>query len=800
MQAIPWNTGWKFRREGTSHWEDVILPHDAMLHTERNPEQANYFLLAGFEGDTYHYRKTFWAPTEDEGKTLLLYFEGVYCCATVTVNGKTIAEKCYGFNPFNANLSHYLRWGEENVIEVTAAVPKEGHNRWYTGGGIGHPVYLYAGPKDHIDLYGVTITTLSTNPPTVRVNTTIHGSGQIKVSILDGKQVLAQGKGNSVELTLPGAELWSTEHPKLYTARVTLEQNGVIIDEAEETFGIRTVTVDPERGLLVNGVPTFLRGGCIHNDNGIIGVVNNEATELHRAKAIKAAGFNAVRSAHHPMSRSLLKACDKVGLYVMNEAFDSWYRIKTRGNPYTSRFMELFREDVEVMVQESYNHPSVLIYSIGNEIPEAGGVKGVRVGKAIVDVIHALDTTRLTTLCPSVHWLREYLEGTTYLTQDEDEWIGGNPQRAKEDFMHYAHIFMGAANNPPPEDEKDLPYPPTYQRQDEDATKNLYPYLDIAGYNYYEDKYETLHQLHPERVLLGTETRGDRIAETMRFAAEHPYLIGDFIWTLQDHLGEVNVGGLRYGNEESDRGWPWLVNYGGVLNLTGTALPELHRFRILWGQEKGLFLSAQPPIHNGNPPVYRDYKWTDSVEGWTFEGCEGEQTFIDVHTDAPQVEVFVNDASLGRREVEGCFARFPCVYQPGEVSAIAYDGDGAELYRAALRTAGGNTRIEATADRTVLRAGGEDFAFIQIRLTDEAGTPKLLPKRQITVEIEGGCTLQGFGSANPQNEAKFNAPRQLTWNGQLQAVVRSSPLSGMTTVTFRSEGLPDTVLMLECTE
>lgn len=798
MQTISWNTGWQFRREGTSQWEDVTLPHDAMLHTDRNPEQPNYFLLAGYEGDTYHYRKTFFAPNEDKGKTLLLYFEGVYCCAAVSVNGVVQGEKCYGFNPFTIDLSHCLRWGEENVVEVTADIPREGHNRWYTGGGIGHPVWLYIGQPDHIDLYGVTVTTLSIDPPAVRANTAVSGSGRVRVSILDGDTVLAEGTGTEAEFTLPNAELWSAEHPKLYTARVTLERSGAVVDEAEETFGIRTVAVDPARGLLVNGVPTFLRGGCIHNDNGVIGVVNNPATELHRAKAIKAAGFNAVRSAHHPMSRSLMNACDQVGLYVMNEAFDSWYRIKSRNNPYTPRFLELFRGDVETMVRESYNHPCVLIYSVGNEIPEAGGIKGVRIGKAIVDTIHAIDTTRLTTLCPSAHWLREYLEGTTYLTQDEDEWVGGDPQRAKEDFMHYARIFMGAANNPPPEDEKDLPYPPTYQRQDEDATKNLYPCLDIAGYNYYEDKYEALRQIHPERVFLGTETRGDRIGDTMRFAAEHPWLIGDFIWTLQDHLGEVNVAGLRYGDEAADRGWPWLVNYGGVLDLIGTPLPELHRFRILWGQEKGLFLSAQPPIHRGQPPVYRDYKWTDSVEGWTFQGCEGEKTLIDVHTDAAQAEVFVNGVSLGRQNVEDCFARFPCVYQPGEVSAIAYGRDGKELYRASLRTAGENTRLTVAADRTVLQAGGEDFAFLNLRITDDAGVPKPLPERQVSVEVEGGCTLQGFGSANPRNAAKFNAPCQTTWNGQLQAVVRSSPEPGTSRVIFRCEGVPDTVVTLIC--
>lgn len=807
MQAKSFHTGWQFWRNSDLCREKVTLPHDAMLHTDRNPEQNNYFLLAGYQGGTYHYQKTFFVPKEDEGKTLLLYFEGVYCCATVSVNGVVQKEKCYGFNPFFVDLSHCLIFGEENEIEVTASVPEDGHNRWYTGGGIGHPVWLYTGGKEYIDPYGVRISTVSIDPPTIRVKTTVQGFSdtchkppEIEVSILDGNTVFAAKTGADILFTLQDASLWSAQHPKLYTAKVTLKRNGKILDETAETFGIRTIQATAEHGLLVNGIPTFLRGGCIHNDNGIIGVINNPATELHRAKLIKAAGFNAVRSAHHPMSRSLLDACDQVGLYVMNEAFDTWYRIKSRNNSYTPRFPELFREDVTAMVQESYNHPCVLIYSIGNEIPEAGGVKGVRVGKAIVDTIHALDTTRLTTLCPSAHWLREYLEGTTYLTQDEDEWMGDDAGRKKEDFMHYARIFMGAANNPPPKDEKGLPYPPTYQRQDEEATKNLYAYLDIAGYNYYEDKYEILHQIHPERVLLGTETSGDLIEETMCFAKQHPYLIGDFIWTLQDHLGEVNVGGLHYGDGKPDRNYPWLINFGGVLDLIGTPLPELHRFRLLWGQETGLFLSAQPPIHEGHPPLYNSYKWTDSVKGWTFQGYEGKETFIDAHTDAATVEVWINGKSLGQQAVREHFVRFPCIYQPGEVTAVAYSETGEELYRAHLHTAGEETCILVTSDRTVLRAGGEDFAFVKISITDLQGNPKLLPERTVSIKTEGDCILQGFGSANPRNAEKFNHPCQTTYFGQLLAVFRSSMIPGTTRVTFQSEGIPDAVISLVCVE
>ena len=218
------------------------------------------------------------------------------------------------------------------------------------------------------------------------------------------------------------------------------------------------MTVQPEKGLLVNDVPTFLRGGCIHNDNGVIGVINNDVTELRRAWNIKRAGFNAIRSAHHPMSRSLMKACDEVGLYVMDEAFDSWYRPKVM-NPYVKRFMDSYLSDTRLMVQDAYNHPSVIMYSIGNEIPEAGGVKGVRIGKSIISAIREMDDTRLITFCPSVHWLREYVDGTPYLTVDEDEWMTQSEENRQADWKHYLGVFMGAAANIP-DSEKNEPYPP----------------------------------------------------------------------------------------------------------------------------------------------------------------------------------------------------------------------------------------------------------------------------------------------------------------------------------------------------
>lgn len=649
MQRLDFNTGWHFSCPDGRDF-DVTLPHDAMLNTTRNTEPGfTWFLLAGWRGNDYTYTKNLHITSELINKHLVLEFEGVYCMTTVTVNDRPAAEKAYGYTPFTVELDGLLHEGD-NTIEVTAHVPQDGHNRWYTGGGIYRPVHLLVGEDAYMQRYGVRVTTLSVAPACVRVEVMTHGGdcAEVRIAEKNGKEVVcaqaAVADGHAVvELEIPDAKLWNAEHPNLYLAEVTLYSGGKAVDTVTESFGLRVIEIDPARGLLINGEPTFLRGGCIHNDMGVIGVINNDATELHRARNIKKAGFNAIRSAHHPMSRSLMKACDEVGLYVMDEAFDYWYRMKSPNSPYNRYFMQDFKVDTAAMVQDAYNHPSVVIYSIGNEIPEAGGVKGVRVGKEIVDAIHALDTTRPTTLCPSVHWLREYLDGTPYQTTDEDEWMRDDPERQKSDWMHYASIFRSAVNNLP-DNEKGQVYPETYIRMDEDATKNLYPYLDIAGYNYYEDRYEVLHKLHPERVLLGTETRHTMLPDTMKFAKTHPYLIGDFVWTLQSHLGEINCCDLHYEENEEHKSYPWVTNHGGVLDLTGQAEPSLHRYEFIWGgfldkPVHALYLASQPPVHNGKPPIATSYRWTDTVDGWTYEGYEGKRTFVDAYTDADSVEI-----------------------------------------------------------------------------------------------------------------------------------------------------------------
>ena len=808
MEIVDFNRGWHFSDAATGREEDVVLPHDAMINTKRVPGGHTYFLLAGFRGGDYVYRKTLELTPELDGKKLVLEFEAVYCMTEVFVNGTKAAEKAYGFTPFAVDLNPHIRTGK-NLIEVIARVPKEGHGRWYTGGGIYRPVHLLVGENSYIKRYGVRVTTKSIHPAVVETEILTCGGDEAEIAVYEKKtdRLVASGTaavqdGRAVrQFQIDHALLWSAEEPNLYFAVVKLLEHGAVRDTVTEQFGIRTLAVDPERGLLVNQKPVFLRGGCIHNDMGVIGVINNDTTEHERAEKIKKSGFNAIRSAHHPMSRSLMKACDEVGLYVMDEAFDYWFRMKNR-NPYVQHFEADFKTDTAAMVEDAYNHPSVVIYSIGNEIPEAGSVKGVRIGKEIVDTIHSLDTTRLTMLCPSVHWLREYLEGTPYLTRDEDEWIAEDPANREKDWNHYVKIFTGAVNNLP-DSEKGQVYPDTYVRQDEEATGRLYPYLDIAGYNYYEERYEKLHELHPERVILGTETRHTMMVGTMRFAKTHPYLIGDFVWTLQDHLGEANCCNLHYDeSEKAYKDYPWLINYGGVIDINGTILPALHRYEFAWGEysgrpKHGLYLASQPPIHEGKAPLVESYRWTDTVEGWTYEGFEGKKTFVDAYTDADTVAVFINGNHAGTAKVNDYFAKISCIYEPGELMGIGYDRDGRELYRTTVRTAGHENIITVRTERKDLVSGGQDFAFLDVSITDREGNIKLLPDHTVTIQVEGAGKLQGFGSAYYKNEEPYDQSHHKTWQGRLRAVIRSTEEKGSIRVTFSSEGCETASVMLE---
>lgn len=802
MKKMNLNQGWHYEDLTFGTTAEVNLPHDGTIGTQREKEGHSYFLWVGFKGLHCVYTKRLLIPAEYAGKVLYLHFGGVYRNFKVSVNGTEVLRESFGFIPCCVRIDGAVTCGAENELRVELEVPEHDHNRWYCGTGIYQDVALYAAEPEHISPYGVRVTTLSHDPARIRVEAKTEGEGELLTEILDGDTVIASASGADVTLELPSARLWSAEDPYLYTARVTLRKDGVVRDVAEERFGIRTLRWSAEEGFLVNGVKTLLKGGCIHNDNGVIGMIANDVTEERRVKNLKVTGFNAIRSAHHPMSEALKAACDKYGLYVMDEAFDVWYRMKQRSGLHQT-FLEYYERVTRRMVESDYNHPCVIMYSIGNEINEIGSLKGVRVGTRIIEIIKSLDTTRPVLQAAAPKMARGFLRGVPYATVDEDEYIASRPDGFMEDMKHYYQMYMTAVYED--WDMQEGVYPPELLKEDEATLEPLMSKCDMAGYNYYNERFPNIHELHPERVLVATETNGRDIVPHWQFIQTHSYAIGDFIWTLQDHIGEANVGGRTYEGEaqgetvyaQNGRDYPWLLNDGGVVDLLGQPLPDLHRFRLVWGEEHGIWLSAQPPIHGGIAAKYGCYKQTDTIESWSFEGCEGQPTFVDVFTDAAEAEVLVNGVSVGRQKVEKLFAKFPCTYAPGEVTAVGYDAEGNELYRRSLRSAGAETRLTLSADKTKFCANGQDFVFVNIDVTDGNGTVKALPERKVSLTIDGPAVLAGFGSAEAVTEESYTAPEHTTCHGRAMAVLRSTAEAGAITLRVSTPGLADAVLTLE---
>lgn len=791
MRKINFNRGWQFTRLESGETIPVTLPHDATISEPRDPDIRIGYLCAFYHGGKYEYKKVFSLPEEWEGKAVYLEFEGIYRNSEVFVNGEKISSLVNGYIGICKRIDGYLRTGN-NEIKVCIDTPYNDHSRWYAGSGIYRDVFVYVGEKqDHIPPHGIRITPLSHSPAVIFAETQCREKCEIKYTVLDGENIVAESIGNGVKIEIPQAKLWSAEQPYLYILKTELFCDGSKKDEAYTRFGVRTLNWSAEEGLLVNGERTLLRGGCIHADNGPLGMFTTRQTEFRRAKKIKAAGFNAIRSAHHPMSPALLEACDEVGLYVMDEAFDMWYRMKTL-NDFSSAFYGEYPLVLSEMVKKDYNHPSVILYSIGNEIPEIGSKKGIRYGKDMIRIVKESDITRPVLLCPSMRLAKDFLYGMPYDTVEEDEYLQ-DPENKKKDFEHYVKVWTrGLANILSVED-----YTQERKEQDERATRALYDALDIAGYNYYGEYYEALHEVHPERVILGTETEGNKLSYHYAKMKKYPYVIGDFVWTLQDHLGECNCCELRYGEDSPKKDYPWISNWCGKLDLIGQENITAHRYRMVWGLEKGIKAAAQVPLHEGIEAKFNNDRETDAVMSWSFEGLEGKKTYVDVVTDAPYAEVLINGKSIGKKRTEDLRARFFCTYEPGTLIARGLDTEDNLLYEEKMTTAGKDTKLSVKADRLKLKADGQDVCFLEISVTDSAGIVKAYPDRKIRVTVGGAGRLAALGSAAFQTEESYTDSDHITFCGKALAVVCAGEKSGKITVRIESEDLEPVILETE---
>ncbi|MCP1133651.1 DUF4982 domain-containing protein [Paenibacillus polysaccharolyticus] len=770
----------------------VTLPYDAMWENERSKDGRGS--IACYPEGEYEYKKSFFVPHEYKDKRVTFEFEGVYNQAMVYINGDFAGQHPYGYSNFYVKADRFLKYGQKNEISVIANNYKD--SRWYSGAGIYRNTKMIVGDLIHISLDGIKITTpeIFEDRAVVKVATMIENEGvstqtvQVLTEIMDadGKIVASDlapvttfsGELSSLRqsLLVKAPKLWNVDEPNLYTCRTTVTSNDGV-DQELTTFGIRKLTLDTDQGLCINGKVVKLRGACIHHDNGVIGAATIDRAEERRVEILKESGFNALRSAHHPMSKALLDACDRLGMLVMDESFDMWSSVKTDYD-YAMSFPTWWEKDVQAMVDKDFNHPCVIMYSIGNEIPEVGSSIGSTWGRKIADKIHSLDSTRFTT--NSVNFLLTVIKDLPAMmgnasdnnANENNESGGINTTMNNLGDMITAIIDSDICT---------------------ERTAESFAYVDVAGYNYAESRYIKDIERFPNRIIVGSETYPNNIDVNWNFVKEHSQIIGDFTWTGWDYLGEAGIGRVHYDVEGPTHliqsAYPWIAGWCGDIDIIGNRRPVSYYREIVFGLRKTPYIAVQRPEHYTKEVTLSKWSWSDTVSSWSWTGYEKKPIKVEVYSDAEEVELLINGRTIGKKEMDEnkrFIAEFDTVYETGEIVAVAYDG-GQEVGRMSLHSATGNVILNAVADRTEIEASDRDLAFVMISLEDEHGNLYNTADRKVKVMIEGSGLIQGFGSANPVTEENFFDEEYTTFDGKALAVVRPTGL-GSIILTVSAEG------------
>ena len=792
---------------GATEEKPVTLPHDMSICL---PRDGGDFAASGngfFQEKTGHYRKSFFVPAEDRDRLYILEFDGVYQNAFIYVNGSFAGKHPYGYGGFTVEITPFLRYGAENQLLV---VVKNGvqSGRWYTGGGIYRDVWLIKAPRIHLSEEGVGLTTtvltdaLATvraemevahrgiGSETLRCRMELIGPDGAVAAAAQAPITLREGENGKVVLPLyvPDPQAWSAESPTLYRYRAVLSEAGEDreLDAEEGSFGIRTIRADPVNGLQINGKTVKLRGGCIHHDNGIIGAVSTRHAAFARVRALKAAGFNAIRSAHNPMDRHLLEACDTLGMYVMDEFSDVWTTTKVDFD-YGMHVSEWWEYDISRMVHKDINHPSVILYSIGNEIPEVGNRFDVALGRRIVEKIRSMDASRL--LVNSMNMMLAVMGDLPQLlaslgADSEKQDVGTEINQAMTNLGELMGAAMGSE----------------FAGQ---ATEEAASQVDIVGQNYAAMRYEADARRYPNRLMMGSETNPADLDVNWELVEKLPWVVGDFDWTAWDYLGETGIGAITYGETEPTfyHPYPFKAGYCGDLNLLGDRRPASYWREIIWGLRTKPYIAVQHPKHFGMKQNRTQWSFSDAVHTWTFSGFEGKPVAIEVYAAADEVELILNGRTLGRYPVgekKKAITYIDAVYEPGCLEAVAYR-DGIEAGRDSIQTAKGTARLAVRADAEVLPADGSDICYVELRAEDENGTLNTEAGSPVTVSIEGPGVILGYGSADPASEENYFDTAALPYEGRLRAAIRATG-SGAIKVRFAAEGLPEACVRIDALE
>jgi len=781
--------GWEYARAGVEDWTPVSLPHDAMIHEQRDPGLPSGHNTGWYPGGAYTYRTTWMAPAS--GQHVALLFEGVYRLARVVVNGTDAGGCLSGYTEFEVPIEHLLRWGEDNLIEVHVDNSEQPNSRWYSGSGIYRQVWLVETGAVRIAQDGVRVVTRSVaDPAVVDVEVQLDNpegvAACVSVELSASSVVVARADltGDALHaggmLAVASPQPWSADEPHLYDCLVTVTVSGDVVDVSRFRIGLRTIAADATHGFVVNGRSVKLRGACVHHDHGVLGAATFRDAEFRRARLLKAQGFNAIRSSHQPMSRDALDACDEVGLYVIDELWDSWLAQKT-AHDLADRFAEFWESDVDATVGKDRNHACVVMYSTGNEIGESATPQGIQVAQDVAARLRTLDPTRLITSGVNPLLNMSSLRGKNPALE-QNQKAPDPTKKANRLQSEGFNLLMGKLGT----GMTLLARLPAADR----AMQGVASTLDVVGYNYGTGRYSADAKAHPGRVIVGSETMPYHIAKNWALVERLPYLVGDFMWTGWDYLGESGIGSWSYGDEPAGmrKPYPWSVAGPGALDLLGQPGAPMLLARAVWGLDDDPAIAVRPVDRAAEPVHKAVWRASDAVPSWSWSGCEGKPARIEVYSGADTIELLLNGRSLGRRPAgrrHGFTARFTVPWEPGELTAVAYTG-GREIGRRTLAAAAGPLSLRVTSDRSDLTANGQDLAHVLIEVVDAAGTVDMVSNEPITATLTGPGTLVGLGSAHPAPPGPYTDADDHTWQGRALAVIRASREAGPVTLTVTS--------------
>jgi beta-galactosidase len=777
-QTILFDSDWRFHRGGAqraempgfndSKWRTIDLPHDWSIEDlpgTKSPFDPNAIsqVSGGFTvGGTGWYRKTFVIPADKKNKRIHIRFDGVYMNAEFWLNGEYLGNHPYGYTSFWFDITDKIKFGEKNTIAVLAK--NEGQNsRWYSGSGIYRHVWLNILEPIYISPWGIYITTPDVNVSSAKVdiktnvtNKTVNASQvRLVTRIVNSKgsevaKIESQQQINSNDskefiqgLIVNSPELWSIESPILYTAVTEVYTENKVTDRQETKFGIRTILFDAVNGFRLNGRTVKLKGGCVHHDNGPLGSKSFDRAEERRVELLKASGFNAIRCAHNPPSPAFLDACDRLGMLVIDEAFDMW-RLPNNPYDYHLYFDEWWQKDIESMVLRDRNHPSVTFWSIGNEIREMENPKVQEIEKMLANHIHKLEPTRPIT---------------------------------------------AAVNNLRPQ--KD-PYFAT---------------LDVCGYNYaaggdhlQESIYRQDHNRVPDRIMMGTESYPLEAFGAWMGVMDNSFVIGDFVWTAFDYIGEASIGWRGYWQESNF--YPWNLAFCGDIDICGWKRPQSFYRDALWKENQiSVFVKPPKPSFSLNPDKqsWSKWEWHDVVADWNWPGNENKPFEVSIYSSCDEAELFLNGKSLGKKQTNRntkFTATWEVPYQPGILKAIGYT-KGKQVNSSQLQTAKQVSKLKLSADRSMIKADAQDLSYITIELVDVNGIRNPKAENLVKFKIEGDGKIIGVGNANPVSLESYQLPQRKAWQGRCLVIVKSTEKMEKITLTATADGLPSSKLILE---